>query len=357
MLGHLARALLTLTLAGSLALTAWTGVRITQNPALRAVVERSADQIVAATDRMLAEAETPARIISRLQALLAEPDRNWLAIDAVRAVAAEQGTALPADLVARIDQAYRDDSSLLATAADCAACAWDPAQCPLSATLICQAPMVLTPLGDLAGLALESGNYVLGAEVDRINLVLSVVGLAATGLVVVTGGSSATVKLGASAAKLARKMGLVSPRLTALLVDAARNGVNWAALPAVRSLDDLTATLRPAIVAPVASLLSDTGRIADRLGPAATLHMIRYIDDAGDARRLAGAAEALGPKTIGRLEVLGKSRLLRATLRGSDTLWSLLAGFVGLMASLAGLAGQTAASVWLRALRRVARRR
>ncbi|MDE3080091.1 MAG: hypothetical protein KGI94_08695, partial [Paracoccaceae bacterium] len=65
-------------------------------------------------------------------------------------------------------------------------------------------------------------------------------------------------------------------------------------------------------------------------------HMLRYVNDAQDARRLADASEALGPKTLGRLEVLGKARFLRLTLRLSHFAIGLVASLFGLILS-AGL--------------------
>ena len=354
MLHAVARTVLSLFLAGSLAVTGVTLYRVSQNPALTPFIDRTTAEITAATDRLMAAQATPARITERLNALLAEPDHNWIAIDALLDVAAERGLPLAPDLAARLQTARDADTSLLATASACAACAYDPAQCTLSATLICQAPMALTPLGDLAGITLEATNYATGAQVDQINLTLSLVGLAATGMMLATGGTSATVKIGASTAKLARRMGLISPRLTALMLHAAKTGVNWAALPAARSMDDLAATLRPAILRPVTAILSDAGRIAGTLPPTQTLHLIRYIDDATDARHLANATQALGPKTIGRIEVLGKSRLLRATAKYSNTLWHLATGIIGLILGLAGIAGNMVHTAVIRSLRRAA---
>ena len=84
--------------------------------------------------------------------------------------------------------------------------------------------------------------------------------------------------------------------------------------------------------------------------------LIRYVDDAADARTLANASDALGPKTLGRIEVLGKARFMRATVRASNLAVQTLVGLVGLMAGLASACigiGQTAV---LRLTRSVLRR-
>ena len=355
MVRQIARTVLSLILAGSLCLTGVNVYRISHNPALRALVDRGTNEIVAASDRDMARHATPERVAERLDALLAEEKHNWLAIDAVADTATELGIAIPPELFARMRLARDAESGVIANAQKCAACAYDPGACELSAILICQAPMVLTPLGDLAGVTLESGHYLGGGDVDEINLTLSLAGLAAVGLLVVSGGSSATVKLGASATKLARRMNLLSPKVTRMLADVARSGVDWTRVRAARSGDDLIGALNPKVFAPLTEVLAETGRIAGKLDVTETLHVLRYIDSADDARRLANASDALGRRMVGRLEILGKSRFLRATLKYSDTAWAVMTGLIGLFYALASMIGSVLSSALMRALRRTAR--
>ncbi|WP_136684793.1 hypothetical protein [Falsirhodobacter xinxiangensis] len=337
----IARVALTALLALSLCATLLTGVRIMRDPTLRPFIDRGAQEIEAAVEAEMART-APETIAARLDALLAEDPRNWVAIDAVAEVAAERGLPVP-DL---------PRPGFLENAADCAACAYDPAACTLSPVLICQAPVALTSLGDIAGLARGGQAYVTGAEVDTLDVTLSAIGLGATVFVVASGGSSAVVKLGAAMTGIARKMRLLSPRLTATLTRAAREGIDWARLPAVRGTDDLAALMRPAVLAPVADIARGAGRIGTALPPAQALHLMRHIDTPADARRIANASEALGPRTVGRMEVLGKARFLRATWRVSNVAWSLLAGIMGFAMALAGMVGNAVQS-W--ALRRLSR--
>ncbi|MDP3339037.1 hypothetical protein [Frigidibacter sp.] len=347
--------ILLLILLASLALSGQSLATIARSPGIAPFVDRGADSIDAAMERALAKEATPERIEALLRAQMAGEDRNWLAIRAIEGVADERGLAIPPDLTDSIAAAWDQDSGFWASAGGCLACAYDPAQCTLSAELLCQAPMVATPLGDIAGVAKEGLAYSTGNEVDEINLALSLVGLGAVALVVATGGSSATVKIGASVAKLARRMGLVSPRLGALASDALRHGVDWARVPSVRGADDLGRVLRPDRFAPLVAIASDLGRTSRTLGTTDALHLLRYVDDAPDARRIANAAEALGPKTVGRMEVLGKSRFLRATVRLSNLTLQLFAGLIGLLLSAASLIGSSLSSLAMRGLRRAAR--
>ena len=352
MLRQAARTALSLLLMASLALASWSLWTIRANPALRPFVDRGAAEIVAATDRWLATNAKAPEVEARLDALLAADKRNWLAIEAVEGVAADQHLTLSAGYLERRAEAWASDSGWLTRSGDCLSCAVNAANCDLSGILICQAPMVLTPLGDLAGVGVESFHWMVGSDVDQLNLAFSAVGLGAEAALAVTGGSSAVVKGGASIGKLALKMGLMSPRLTGLVLDAARRGIDWQRVPWFPGTDDLKAALRPEVIQPVVAVASQIGRIGGKLSVPETLHLLRYVDDAAEAKALANAAEALGPKTVGRLELMGKSRFLRATLRASDNLLALGWGFLGLIWALPSLVAGTVQHAAMRGAKR-----
>lgn len=347
--------------ACNLGATLWLWQR---NPAVRVLAERSAVEFRAAVDRETARVATPDRVAARLGALIAERPRNWLAIDAVSGIARERALALPPELIAARDAARAADNSSWAETRACLACALDASSCPLSATLICQAPMVVTPLGDVAGLLSEAWHAAWDEPVDRVNLTLSIAGLGGTLLAVPSEGSGALLGIGANAARLAHRMHLLTRPMGETILRAARDGVDWAglrALPLRRMLTegpDLAAfrrLLRPRAFAPVVSVVEDLGRIEDAVGPVAALHMVRYIDDADDARRLAGASEALGPKVVGRLELFGKSRLLSLTTRLSRYAIGVVGSIFGLIASFGALLTHALHHLLLRRLHRAAR--
>lgn len=294
------------------------------------MVERAADEIVAATDRMVTAEATPERLTGLLATRLAENPRNWVALEAISDLYAERGFALPESYAA----AWDEDSGLLVQTGDCLSCAWDISTCSLSTALLCKAPILLTPVEDLRGITKAGIDFASGAEVDRLDLGLSVVGLSATVLIAASGGTSATVKAGTALVRLARGMRLLTPRLTARLLAAFGDGIRWAALPSVRSLDDLPALVRTDALAPVATTFADLGRTRAILGTSQTLHLLPLVDDAADARALARASEALGVRTVSRVELFGKTRLFRATMRVSSTAAELTAGVVGFMATL-----------------------
>lgn len=347
-----ARSCILILLISSLITGGWAVARIAEDPLVRPFVERSAAEFAAALEREMAQEATPQVVSARLAALLAEDPRNWIAIEALEEVAAARGIAI-APLVAliRID-AWAEDSGYLSIAGACLSCTVNAASCSLSQALICNAPVALTPVGDVIGLGKAGVAAWTGAEVDRLDLALSAIGLGATVATVATGGTSYTLKAGASLLRLARKMSLLPPRLTTLITDAATRGVDWTRALSWDGVTDPARLLRADVIRPVAEVATDLGRMSDTLGPTRTLHLLRFVDGPDDARRIANAAETLGPRTLGTLEILGKSRFLRAAVRWSDEAAALMAGFVGLILTLGTALTSAVQSLMLRGLRR-----
>lgn len=343
------RLLLGMAVVASAFVTLHSARQVAANPALTPLIERSRDEIIAATDRLMARNATEAHLSQLIATRLAESPRNWVALQALHDEATARGFATPADY----DAARQADSGVVAATGDCLSCIWDIATCSLSTALICKAPILLTPIEDLRGLAQAGADYASGTPIDQLDLGLSVIGLGATAAIVATGGTSATLKAGTATLRLARGMGRMSPRLARQLGTAFADGIRWSDLPGVRSGDDLSRLIRADVLRPVAATLSDLGRVAGAAGPVHALHLLPLVDDAADARHLANAAEALGPRTVRQAEVLGKTRLLRATLRISNLGMTLILGLSGLMLSVAALLGSLAQSWLLRALRRI----
>lgn len=346
------RILILLALMASLAMTLNYAQRLASGPELAIYRDALASEIVAATDRALAQEATPEALAARIAARLDADPRDWVVIDALADLAGERGIPLPDELVDRLQSLRAEDSGMIATAQACGACVMDTAACTISLVLMCRAPVDLTVVGDVAGIANAGTAYASGGEVDDVDLALSVVGLGATVVVVATGGSSLAVKAGAGLARIARNMGRLSEGLTNLARTAVRDGVDWAALPAVRSSGDLTAVIRADALAPLASVLADLTRLQSASGTARALHLLPLVSDANSARRLANAAEALaGPRLVARAELLGPARLMRATVRLSDAALGFAASLVSLLTLIAlAIAGAIKSAV-LRRLR------
>lgn len=350
---NLTQILLFVLFCVSVAITGHSALDVARNPTLAPVIDRSAAEIVAISDKMMAREATPERLALLIERRLAEDPRNWVALTALAEVAQESGHPLPPSYAV----AWDEDSGLVASTGDCLRCVWDIATCSLSLALICKAPILLTPVEDLRGVIKAGTDYSLGQPIDQLDLGLSVVGLGATAAIVATGGTSASVKAGSATIRLARGMGRLSPVLTRNLTTAVTDGIRWADLPGLRSLDDLAAVVRTEALRPMASTVTDLGRVADAVGPVRALHLLPWVDNATDARRLANAAESLGPRTVARAEVLGTSRLLRSTVRFADVAVGLMAGLIGMVTSAALMVAATVQSVLARWLRNRLRQR
>lgn len=349
----LARLALTLVLAASLLLTLRSAATLAAGPELAVYRDALASEIVAATDSALARAATPDTVAARIAVRLDASPRDWVVIDALADLAGERRIDLPPELVDRLQSLRAEDAGLIATAQSCGACVLDSTSCTVTLVLMCRAPIDLTFVGDIAGITRAAIARTTGAEVDEVDLALSVTGLAATALVVVSGGSSLAVKAGAGLARIARNMGRVSDGLSGMARTALRNGVDWAALPAIRSSDDLARAIRTDAFAPLVTVASDLTRLQTATGTARALHLLPLVTDTHSARRLANAAEALdGPRLVARADLLGPARLMRATVRLSDAALGFAGGLASLLTLLAlAIAGAIKSAV-LRGLRR-----
>lgn len=350
---RVAQVILTGCLIGALAMSGVNLWSLAQSPAGSAFVARSTAGIEAATQRALAQQATPEALGTRIGVLLDEEPRNWLAIDAVADLAADRAVGLPPALMQQLTEARAADHSYWQTTQKCASCAMDARTCALSAIMLCRAPVDLTVIGDVAGLSRGASNYLAGREVDQVDIILSAIGLASVALIVASGGTSTPVKAGASFAKMAKSMNRLPPAIIRPLMRAAREGVDWARLPAARSATDVSALLRPQVLRPATAILDDAGRMVRRTSTLDGLHLMKYVDDPADLSRMARAADALGPRTVGVVETLGKARILRLTMRVADRVWFAAAGMVAALAALLGLLETMILSTGLRGLRRL----
>jgi hypothetical protein len=95
----------------------------------------------------------------------------------------------------------------------------------------------------------------------------------------------------------------------------------------------------------------DLAVVVARTSPADALVLLRHVETAEDAARLARTADALGPQTRVAMEVLGPSRVLRSLTRISDL--ALLT--VGLLTAFTVQLGGLCVSLALRSARRALR--
>lgn len=330
--------------------------RIATDPDLTPWREATLQEIAATTDRMLARLATPEHLSSLISARLAEDPRNWLALDALRQVAADRAIALPAPLLAEFDRLKAEDSGLLAQTGACLTCAWDATACSLTQVMLCQAPVNLTPVGDVLGLARGLKDYALDNPVDGLDLSLSVVGLGATLAALPSGGGSVAVKAGAGLLKTAAKMGRVSGPLRRMFEAALHQGIRWDRVAGTDWPADPALLVRAEAFAPATRTVAALDDLYRSTDLATVLHILPMVETAEDAAGLARVAKAGSKGFVAKAEVLGKSRLLRATLRAARVTEMLFASFAALAVALASLLTSTVDRHLRKALKSASRR-
>lgn len=353
MLQRSARWAVLLVLAIALATTVLTAAKIASDPQISPYEPASAGEILAGTQKMLADITTSDVVLAHIRLRLNDYPRNWLGLTALLDYAQARGVALPPDLVDALAIAKEDDHGLYAFTTSCATCAGDPGLCSLAQVFICQTPLALPPAPGVA--AVTAVTAVTAAESisasgqgkDQAVLAMAIAASRAEALAPFVGGDADAIRDGARLAMLAHRMALVSPALETLASDAALDGVDWAALATVKSDADLATATRAEAFAPLAMAMADLHQLAAASTTLTALYLLPLIDTANDARALTAAAKVLGPQVIVAAELLGKQNLIRSTQQLGKTGWTLVAGLAGIWLCLAILFGS-----WLKQRKR-----
>ena len=309
-----ARRIVALWMACTWAATLWL---MSLNPFAQPVIERSAAELRIALQRAMAVRVTADWLVPRLiGAVVAEkPDDIRLYLD----LAAEHAIPLPRDLTERANTVLAAREGALAVAADCAVCAYDITECESLALIgACAIPVEMTPVGDLNALRRAGVAWASGEDVDGLDAGLALVGLAASGAILVSGGTSASAKVGATLLRLARRMGALGPRLAGTLTDAVIALVRWERLPAVLTREvPVEAAVDAARWSRLTAMAENAGTLQRNTSAGEALVLLRGVDSAEDLARLARVAEAAGPETRKVMAVLGSDafRLLSRVSR------------------------------------------
>lgn len=356
--GRAARLILLVAALASFALTGSRLLALYRNPLVQWQVERSEAEIAAAVERLLVAEATPEALAARLEHQLSQERRNWVVIDSLEGIAADRGIVMAPEIGARIAAARQTDGSILETGKKCIACALDAAHCEPSGILLCRVPIDLTVIGDVTGVIVQSRNYVTGEPVDRLELGFSAVGLSATTLGVMSGGTSLGFKAGVGTARLAWRIGTLSPKLVARISRGLADAVDWNRVANARVThfaEDFRAAVRPGAFDDILHTFRHVGDLRTRTSVPQTLHLLRFVDSPDDARKLAAVSRTAGTKTAGLVELAGKNRVFRGLLRWSDETWGLIRGGVAFVTFGIGLLCSIGWTVVFSALRRLAR--
>jgi hypothetical protein len=328
-----------------------TGLGLAQNPLVLPFAERGAAEARAAVEAAMARRVDAAWLLPRLETAIADADvdRTELYLD----LADSHGVAVPGPLLSAAMALVAPPVRV--RLAQCSACALNPADCHgVTQIMSCALPLELTPIGDANALRRQFAEWREGRQVDMLEVNLALLGLSATALVPLSGGSSATVKAGSTVARLAHLSGRLTPRFSRSLREAADVPVAWDrvddfALGRV----DLDAVVDTARLSRLGDMASDFGTLHRNTSAGDALALLHHVHDPSDLARLARLSDTARESTRPAVETLGLARAVRATTRVSDLVIGVLAALAALAVQVAGLA----ASLALRRIRQGLARR
>ncbi|WP_146180744.1 hypothetical protein [Thalassorhabdomicrobium marinisediminis] len=338
-----------LPFGATLACTLWL---LAQAPFAAPLVQRSAAGIEVALSRAMARKVDADWLVPRLQAAVA--DEDLMRIELLVDLAISYEVAVPPALKVRLQEVVDAQTGFFASALGCGACAVDVTACAtLTQISACAIPFELTPAGDVNALRRAALNYGAGDAVDRLDLGLALVGLGATGAVLATGGSSYTVKAGASVLRMARRMGELNAAFAARLAALAGDAVRWDRMgDLARFRIGPAEVVDSAKLGKLSAIGSDLGRLAENTSVAQAVTLLRHVDSAEDAARLARVSAAMGPRTGKAFAVLGKARVFRAAVRLTDLALGAVAALAALAAQALVFVANRIGNAGLRGLRR-----
>lgn len=318
---------------GALLTALASGWSLAQNPFAEPFRTRTADEMRVVLGNAL-DGISSRDVAERARTALAEERPGEAA--ALLRFAQGRDLALPISLVAEIEAAEAETMGVSA----CLACAFDPGACQtLTSVAACNLPLEMTPVGDANAVRRALTDYLNGDDIDTVDLSLAVLGLAATGAIVISVGASATVKAGATLLRVARKAGAVQPGLmndiAALSARTLRLDHAGDVVRGRRPLGDL---IEDAPAAELAAISASVGTLARNVPTGDALAVLRYADSADELAALARVSDVAGPETRGALDVLGKTRVMRLASRLSEAVILAIALVAALFGQLLALA-------------------
>jgi hypothetical protein len=323
------------------------------NPFAAPMIERSLDELTLALDRAMERTVTQDWLTLHLQEAIAAEDLDQITL--LIDLADEHGVSPHPDDLRAAAALVEAQSGVVAQTLSCAKCAIDIASCrTLSQIGTCAVPFELSPGGDLNALRRAGIDYWAGAEVDRLDLGLALVGLGATATIAVSGGSSGTIKFGTGLLRMAKRIGSLTPCFRQVLGETLRLPINWNRVVPYTfggtELDEVTDVVK---LSRLTAIAADLGRIRRNTSTTEALVLMRHIDSAEDARNLARISDAAGPRTRGVIEVLGKGRAFRTLVRISDVAFGAAVAIYATILQVLLFAVQRCANMGLRVARQL----
>ena len=322
---------------------------LSQKPFVEPYVDRNLAKARLALDRAIERQLTPEWVEAELDATV---DANDLArTELLLGLVAERRIPVAASPVAKARSYVERERGILATLKRCAACAADPAQCTTASVLLyCNLPIEITVVGDVRALIEAGVDAAAGNPVDRIDVALASVGIAGTVLTPVTGGTSFSLKAGATALRIGRKIDEVGQGLGRVLEDVADIEFRWNKIDEfiqTGNLNLLMTDTRP--LRGVLELSSHIETVANNAGKVHTVFLLKHVKTGKDAADLARVSKVAKKGTREAVELLGLSKAARAVKRLSG----LFVTTVGLIVAFIGQLIALASPVFVRVFRRI----
>lgn len=294
-------------------------------------------------DALLRQTDDDRLVQDNINAALAADDADLA--DSFVVLARDRNIALPDDLLSRVNDAVKAQSStshfakrfvtgLVTGSADDVA--------SLSGTVAGD----LFVIGDVRDVVREGKHLAMGEDTDRLVLGLAAAGLAVTAATYVSVGGAAPVRAGLTLVKDARKVGRLGEGLAVWAGRSAREVVdtpmlrNAVASGSVLRPRETASAIKAAFRAEKAGALvrlgKDVTRVAEKTGTRGAMDTLRIAEGPKDVARAARLAEAQGGKTRAIMKLLGRGALLLIGGAFDLALWLLGAALTlfGLLASI-----------------------
>ncbi len=201
-----------------------------------------------------------------------------------------------------------------------------------------------TVVGDVRDLWEQYELYSQNKPTSDLIVALAGVGVGLTAATVVSAGTASPAKAGVSTLKMATRTGRLTPRFQAYLLRQASNVFDTKAfmrtIKAEQNIDGVRhavqSAYQPAAVDTLTGLASHTNSIRQASSIVDTVHLLQYVDNADDLRRLEKITVKYGSETKGIMKLLGKGaigtiRVLRRTTELVVSLVSTLLSFLGML--------------------------
>lgn len=317
----------------------WNVYSFYSSPLIEFVVDRQVDDIKHRIERELLRSASQEHLTPKIRSALKPVPADWTSIDMLREFAEEHHVVLSPDLLEEIKLREDKERGMAGAYDDCVKCMMDSQSCRISTAQICDIALELTPVGDVRSINKAINDWQADRPVDRFDVSLATVGLAATAASVFTAGGAYSVKVGSGVIKAAKKTGSIGKPLWRFISDNTQGMIDFSRIPSGWHM-------RPASIGraldaekyeKLTSLAVDIGIVHGSVGTLKTLRIIKHIDNGKDAHRAKLVTEAIKDSVSKSFEVLGKNRLFKQTYRINPKITRIAGATIGFISSLIGL--------------------